>query len=88
MSWVSAVDVVGWIVTLGLLSIDVMVVSGVTDVILTEDERDKACGRDTGRGVDTDEVMDKDDGIDGEGDGEVHDEVVTGEEITGEEVTG
>lgn len=44
--------------TLGLLSIDVMVVSGVTEVILTEEERDKAGGRETGRGVATDEVMD------------------------------
>lgn len=45
LSWPSGAEVVGCIVTLGLLSSDAMVVSGATDVMLTEEERDSAEGR-------------------------------------------
>lgn len=49
LSWTSGAEVVGCMVTLGLLSSDAMVVSGATDVMLTEEDKDSAEGRGSDR---------------------------------------
>lgn len=82
-------EVVGWIVTLGLLSTDVMVVSGAMDVILTDDDNDKTGGIDIGRETETDEgvSVDVDETLDERADERVESvvEVVAGGEGAGVE---